>query len=65
MPDCPQITEEKRVKLGSSIDSTQKHQSSKILEADSISKKNWFVSLLVRVYSGEVKKIILLYNDRL
>jgi hypothetical protein len=39
MPDCPQITEEKRVKLESSIDSTQEQQSSKISEVDSISEK--------------------------
>jgi hypothetical protein len=39
MPGCPQIIEEKRVKLGSSIDSTQQQQSSKISEVDSISEK--------------------------
>jgi hypothetical protein len=39
MPDCPQIIEEKRVKLGSSIDSTQEQQSSNILEVNSISEK--------------------------
>jgi hypothetical protein len=39
MPDCPQITEEKRVKLGSSIDSTQEQQLSKISEVDSTSEK--------------------------
>jgi hypothetical protein len=64
MPDCPQITKEKRVKLGFSIDSTQEQQSLNISEVDSISKKE-FISLLVRVYLGEVKEIIVLYNDRL
>jgi hypothetical protein len=39
MPDCLQITEEKRVKLGSSIDSTQEQQSLNIPEVDSISEK--------------------------
>jgi hypothetical protein len=39
MPDCPQITEEKRVKLGSSIDSTQEQQSLNIPEVDSTLKK--------------------------
>jgi hypothetical protein len=39
MPDSPQITEEKRVKLGSSIDSTQEQQSLNIPEVDSISEK--------------------------
>jgi hypothetical protein len=65
MPDCPQITEEKRVKLGSSIDSTQEQKSLNILEVNSISEKKEFISFLDRVYSGEVKKIIVLYNDRL
>jgi hypothetical protein len=65
MPDCLQITEKKRVKLGSSIDSTQEQQSSKISEVDSISEKKGFISFLGRVYSGEVKEIIVLYNDRL
>jgi hypothetical protein len=39
MPDCSQITEEKRVKLKFSIDSTQEKQSSKISEVDSTSEK--------------------------
>jgi hypothetical protein len=39
MPDCPQITEEKRIKLGSSIDSTQEQQSSNIPEVNSIPEK--------------------------
>jgi hypothetical protein len=39
MPDCPQITKEKRVKLGSSIDSNQKQESSKISKVDSILEK--------------------------
>jgi hypothetical protein len=39
MPDCLQITEEKRVKLKSSIDSTQEQKSLKISEVDSISKE--------------------------
>jgi hypothetical protein len=65
MPDSPQITKEKRVKLGSSIDSTQEQKSSKISEVDSISKKKKRLFLLDQVYSGEVKEIIVLYNDRL
>jgi hypothetical protein len=43
MPDCPQITEEKRVKLGSSIDSTQEQQSSNIPEVNSIQKKRVYI----------------------
>jgi hypothetical protein len=43
MPDCPQITKEKRVKLGSSIDCTQKQQSLNISEMDSISEKKGFI----------------------
>jgi ribonuclease HII len=39
MPDCPEITKEKRVKLESSIDSTQEQKSLKISKADSISKE--------------------------
>jgi hypothetical protein len=39
MPDCPQIAKEKKVKLESSIDSTQEQQSSKISEVDSILKE--------------------------
>jgi hypothetical protein len=65
MPDCPQITEEKRFKLGSSIDCTQEQQSLNIPEVDSTSEKKVFISFLVQVYSGEVKEIIVLYNDRL
>jgi hypothetical protein len=65
MPDCLQIIKEKRVKLGSSIDSIQEQKSSKISEVDSISEKKGFISLLVQVYSGEVKEITVLYIDRL
>jgi hypothetical protein len=43
MPDCPQITGEKRVKLESSIDSTQEQQSSKISEVDSTSEKKVYI----------------------
>jgi hypothetical protein len=39
MLDCPQITEEKRVKLGSSTDCTQEQQSLNIPEVESISEK--------------------------
>jgi hypothetical protein len=39
MPDCPQITEEKRVKLEFSIDSTQEQKSLNIPEVNSISEK--------------------------
>jgi hypothetical protein len=46
MPDCPQITKKKRVKLEFSMDSTQK--SSKISEVGLISKKK-FIFLLDRV----------------
>jgi hypothetical protein len=42
MPDCSQITKEKKVKLGSSIDCTQEQKSSNISEVDSISKKKRF-----------------------
>jgi hypothetical protein len=65
MPDCPQITKEKRVKLDSLIDSTQEKQLLNIPEVDSISVKKRFISLLDQVYSGEVKEIIVLYNDKL
>jgi hypothetical protein len=43
MPDCPQINKEKKVKLGSSIDSTQEQKSLNIPEVDSISKKKKFI----------------------
>jgi hypothetical protein len=39
MPDCPQITKEKRLKLEFSINSIQEQKSSKISEVDSISKE--------------------------
>jgi hypothetical protein len=39
MPDCPQITKEKRVKLESSIDSNQKQKAPKISEVESTSEK--------------------------
>jgi hypothetical protein len=63
MPDCPQITKEKRVKLESSIDYTQEQQLLKISEVDLISKEK-SLSLLDQVYSGELKEIIVLYKDR-
>jgi hypothetical protein len=51
MPDCPQITNEKRVKLESSIDFTQEQKSSKISEVNLISEKKglypfWTESIL-------------------
>jgi hypothetical protein len=42
-PDCPQITEEKRIKLGSSIDSTQEQQSLNIPEVNSTLKKKIYI----------------------
>jgi hypothetical protein len=64
MFECFQITKEKRVKLESSIDSTQKQKPSKISEVDSISEKK-FIFLLDWVYLGEVKESIVLYKERL
>jgi hypothetical protein len=52
MPDCFQITNEKRVKLESSIDSTQEQKLSKISEVDLILEKK-IIFLLDRVYSGD------------
>jgi hypothetical protein len=43
MPDCPQITKKKSVKLESLIDSTQEQKSLKILEVDSISEKKVYI----------------------
>jgi hypothetical protein len=43
MPDCFQITEEKGVKLESSIDSTQEQKSPKISEVDSVSEKTVYI----------------------
>jgi hypothetical protein len=57
MPDCPQITEEKRVKLGSSIDSTQEHQSLNIPEVDSISEKKGLYPFWSESIQEKPKKI--------
>jgi hypothetical protein len=61
MPDCPQITKKKKVKLESSLDSTEIMKGIGI-ELD-FKKKS--LSLLDRFYSEKIKEIIVLYNDRL
>jgi hypothetical protein len=58
MPECPQITEEKRVKLGSSINSTQEQQSSKILEVDSISEKTGLYLFWSKSIQEKSKKLL-------
>jgi hypothetical protein len=58
MPDCPQITEEKRVKLGSSIDSTQEQQSSKISEVDSTSEKKGLYPFWSKSIQEKSKKLL-------
>jgi putative transposase len=58
MPDSPQITEEKRVKLGSSIDSTQEQQSSKISEVDSTSEKKGLYPFWSESIQEKSKKLL-------
>jgi hypothetical protein len=58
MPDSPQITEEKRVKLGSSIDSTQEQQSSKISEVDSTSEKKGLYPFWSKSIQEKSKKLL-------
>jgi hypothetical protein len=58
MPDCPQITEEKRVKLGSSIDSTQEQQSSKISGVDSTSVKKGLYPFWSKSIQEKSKKLL-------
>jgi hypothetical protein len=58
MPDCPQITEEKRVKLGSSIDSTQEQQSSNIPEVNSISEKKGLYPFWSESIQEKSKKLL-------
>jgi hypothetical protein len=58
MPDCPQIIEEKRVKLGSSIDSAQEQQSLNILEMDSISEKKGLYPFWSKSIQEKSKKLL-------
>jgi hypothetical protein len=58
MPDCSQITKEKKVKLGSSIDSTQEQQSSKISEVDSISEKKGLYPFWSEFIQEKSKKLL-------
>jgi hypothetical protein len=58
MPDCPQITEEKNVKLGSSIDSTQEQQSLNIPEVDSISEKKGLYPFWSKSIQENSKKLL-------
>jgi putative transposase len=58
MPDCPQITEEKRVKLGSSIDSTQEQQSLNIPGVDSISEKKGLYPFWSKSIQEKSKKLL-------
>jgi hypothetical protein len=57
MPDCPQITKEKRVK-GSSIDSTQEQQSLNIPEMDSTSEKKSLYSFWSESIQEKSKKLL-------
>jgi hypothetical protein len=59
MPDCLQITEEKRVKLRSSIDCTQEQQSSKIPEVDSISEKKVYIPFGLSLFRRSQKNYCL------
>jgi hypothetical protein len=58
MPDCSQITEEKRVKLGSSIDSTKEQQSSKMSEVVSISEKKNLYPFWTESIQEKSKKLL-------
>jgi hypothetical protein len=58
MPDCPEITEEKRVKLGSSIDSTQEQQSLNIPEVDSTSEKKSLYPFWSETIQEKSKKLL-------
>jgi hypothetical protein len=58
MPDCPQITEEKRVKLGSSIDSTQEQQSLNIPEVNSSSEKKGLYPFWSESIQEKSKKLL-------
>jgi hypothetical protein len=58
MHDCPQITEEKRVKLGSSIDSIQEQQSLNIPEVNSISKKKSLYPFWTESIQEKSKKLL-------
>jgi hypothetical protein len=44
MPDCPQFTKDKRIKLGSSIGFTQEQKSLNISEVDSTLEKKVYIS---------------------
>jgi hypothetical protein len=58
IPDCPQITEEKRVKLESSIDSIQEQQSSKISEVGSILEKKSLYPFWTEFIQEKSKKLL-------
>jgi hypothetical protein len=58
MPDCSQITEEKRVKMGSSIDSTQEQQSLNIPKVDSISEKKGLYPFWTESIQEKSKKLL-------
>jgi hypothetical protein len=63
MPDCPQITKEKRVKLGSSIDSTQEQQSSKISKVDSTSEKKVYIPFGPSIFRRSQKNYCLVQRQ--
>jgi hypothetical protein len=58
MPDCLQITEEKRVKLGSSIDSTQEQQSLNIPEVNSTLEKKGLYPFWYKSIQEKSKKLL-------
>jgi hypothetical protein len=58
MLDCLQTTEEKRVKLGSSIDSTQEQQSSNISEVSSTSVKKGLYPFWSKSIQEKSKKLL-------
>jgi hypothetical protein len=58
MFDCPQITEEKRVKLGFSIDSTQEQQSLNIPEVNATSEKKGLYPFWSEPIQEKSKKLL-------
>jgi hypothetical protein len=58
MPDCLQITKEKRIKLESSIDSIQEQKSLKISEVDSISEKKGLYLFWTESIQEKSKKLL-------
>jgi hypothetical protein len=63
MPDSPQITEEKRVKLESSIDSTQEQQSLNIPEVNQFQKKRVYIPFGPSLFRRSEKNYCLVHRQ--